>query len=243
MTSWLSRLIRLPLRLVPPNRPMRIWFGELRGWRWISGSATHGSWLGTYERETQAAFKHLIRPGDVVYDVGANAGFFTLLAAKLVGPTGLVVAFEPVPRNLQFLEQHLRLNDVRNVTVVPAAVSAASGSARFATSKNAAMGALADAGDLEVPIVVLDELISAGTLPPPAFVKIDVEGAESQVFAGAAQLLRDHHPAILLSEHGYVQHQQCSSLLESAGYELEPLRDGAADGNYVVLAKPRSPAV
>lgn len=96
----LRTVIRLPLRLVPPSKIMRIRSGALQGAKWIAGSAPHGSWLGTYERHVQRLFCERIHPGDVVLDIGANVGFFTLLASKLAGPDGHVHAFEPVPRNL-----------------------------------------------------------------------------------------------------------------------------------------------
>ena len=232
--NWLSRLIRLPLRLMPPNRAVRIVSGELRGWKWISGSATHGCWLGHYEREAQEIFVAAIRPGDVVYDVGANVGFYTLLASKLAGH-GSVVSFEPLPRNLALLERHLRLNAVRNVRVLPIAVSSRSGTARFATSHNPAMGGLTATGEIEVTTASLDDLIAARAIARPSFMKIDVEGAEHDVLTGAAKLLAEDRPTILLSAHGYLQHDRCLTLLRAAGYDVRVLRDGAADGNYVDL--------
>jgi FkbM family methyltransferase len=186
----LSRLLRMPLRLMPPGRVVRIVSGELRGWKWISGSATHGCWLGHYESEAQAIFLANIRPGDVVFDIGANVGFYTLLASKLAAH-GSVVAFEPLPRNLALLERHLRLNEVCNVRVLPIAVSSQSGTARFAAAHNPAMGGLTDSGDLEVTTASLDALIANGAIPRPSFLKIDVEGAEHDVLTGAAKLLAE----------------------------------------------------
>lgn len=71
----------------------------------------------------QSAFLRIVPPDGTVYDVGAHAGFFTLLASQLVGPGGRVVAFEPDPGNRSYLERHIRLNRVGNVTIVDAAVS------------------------------------------------------------------------------------------------------------------------
>jgi glycosyltransferase involved in cell wall biosynthesis len=70
-----SIAVRLPLRLVPRDRVRTILFGPLKGWRWISGSATHSAWLGTYEKPVQRLFKQLVKPGMIVFDVGANVGF------------------------------------------------------------------------------------------------------------------------------------------------------------------------
>lgn len=234
--GFIGRLIRLPLRLVPPNRVVRILTGGLRGWKWVTGSATHGAWIGTYEREAQRVFHELIRPGAVVYDIGANVGFFTLLGARLAGDAGFVYAFEPLPRNVELLERHLALNGVANARVLPVALSSQSGTARFHAAPNAAMGALSGEGELEVRVETLDALVRGGTLRPPTFLKIDVEGAEHDVLAGGEETLRRERPSILLSTHGSVQHARCVELLERFGFTLRLLRDPASDGNGVLLA-------
>jgi FkbM family methyltransferase len=235
LSRLFGRAIRLPLRLVPQQAVLRILTGPLRGMRWIAGAATHGCWLGTYERDVQRIFTEHIRSGDVVYDVGANAGFFTLLASKLAGANGTVYAFEPLPRNLEILEEHLRLNATANVHVFPLAVSDRSGQARFATGRNPAMGGLSGGGGIEVTTASLDEIRQ--DLRPPSFIKMDIEGGESAALAGAAALLRESGPTILLSAHGYEQHQVCTRFLRGEGYAIDLLVDGAADGNYVLLAK------
>ncbi|MGH9419338.1 MAG: FkbM family methyltransferase, partial [Thermoanaerobaculia bacterium] len=127
LRQLIGKMIRLPLRLVPRNAVVRIRSGELRGWRWIAGSSTHGCWLGTYEQHVQALFRKALRSGSVVLDVGANVGFFTLLASKLVGSSGHVYAFEPFPRNLYFLERHIHMNGLSNVTVQSIAITSQSG--------------------------------------------------------------------------------------------------------------------
>ena len=234
--SLVGRAIRLPLRLVPGGAVLRVLSGPLRGRRWIAGAATHGCWLGTYERLTQRVFVEHVRPGAVVYDVGANAGFFTLLASKLAGPSGAVYAFEPMERNLGFIREHVRLNGVTNVHVLPVAVSDRDGVVRFAAAANPAMGGLSAGGGIEVQSTTLDAV--ARTIPPPSFVKMDIEGAEHAALSGAAEVLRAARPVILLSEHGWEQHERCGALLESLGYDLKLLVDGTRDGNYVVLATP-----
>ncbi|HEX7155022.1 MAG TPA: FkbM family methyltransferase [Thermoanaerobaculia bacterium] len=225
-------MLRRLLRLIPPGTVMRVFTGRLRGARWVVGAGTHGCWVGTYERDAQQTFAAHIKPGDVVYDIGANVGFFTLLAARLAGDGGHVYAFEPLPRNLTFLRRHLTLNRLTNVTVLPLAVAAAPGVARFQEGSNPSMGGLAPEGTLEVETSSLDAL----DLRPPRFMKIDVEGAESEVLAGALRTLRTHRPVIHLSTHGWQQHEHCLAVLRGEGYRIELERDGTEDGNYVVLA-------
>jgi hypothetical protein len=114
--------------------------GPLRGARWIAGSANHGFWLGTFEPGKLRAFCEAVRPGDVVYDVGAHVGLYTLLAARRVGPAGHVFAFEPSHRNLAHLHRHCTLNHAANVRIVEAAVSDIDGMLAFA-GPNPAMAA------------------------------------------------------------------------------------------------------
>lgn len=99
-----------------------------------------------------------IQPGDVVFDVGAHVGYYTLLAAIHTGPKGKVYAFEPVPRNLAFLRKHLALNRIGNAEVVEAAVSSAAGLVRFDEMPSSSMGHISNSGGLEVHAVTLDQL-------------------------------------------------------------------------------------
>ncbi len=113
--SLMGRALRSPFRLIPASTAMPILQGPLRGRRWIVGSATHGCWLGSYEFETQRAFAGLVRAGDVVYDLGANVGFYSLLAARLAGDDGIVYSFEPLARNLDFLRKHVGINALKKL--------------------------------------------------------------------------------------------------------------------------------
>ena len=231
-----ANLVRLPLRLMPPASVIRIRSGELRGWRWIAGSSTNGCWLGTYERHMQRLFCEHIRPGATVFDVGANAGFFTLLASKLVGDSGRVYAFEPLPRNLDFLERHVQLNELANVHVEALAIAATSGEAHFRIARHASMGGLSEGGALRVVTASLDDLIASGRVARPGFIKMDIEGAESDALRGATELLAGGPLTIALSTHGWHQHETCWAILADAGFNLELLKDGAEDGDYLILA-------
>src|ERR1700744_2136549 len=121
--SLVGRALRSPFRLIPASATMPILQGPLRGRRWIVGSATHGCWLGSYEFETQRAFAGLVRRGDVVYDLGANVGFYSLLGARLAGEEGAVYSFEPLERNLGYLRSHIALNRLKNCVVVETAIA------------------------------------------------------------------------------------------------------------------------
>ena len=211
--------------------------GPLAGARWISSSGTHGCWLGLYERELQHLLVESLRPGDVFFDIGANVGFFSLLGSRLVGPTGRVVSFEPLPRNLELLRRHLNLNQTANLTVIPAAVADVEGVGCLSEAPSASQGALSERG-ISVALVSLDTLWAAGNVPTPSVLKIDVEGAESRVLTGARDLLSRSRPLVLLSTHGREQHEACWQILVELDYDLRLRRDGRHDGQYELIARP-----
>src|SRR4051794_37935389 len=116
--SFVGRLVRVPAHAIPARTVMRIRRGPARGMKWIAGSSIHGCWLGTYELEKQQVLERFVRPGMTVYDIGANAGFYTLFFSSLVGDTGRVFAFEPCPYAARFLIDHVQMNGLSNVRVI-----------------------------------------------------------------------------------------------------------------------------
>ena len=202
---------------------------------------------GIVEPGVQEAFRRHIAPGAVVYDVGANIGFFSLLAARLTGPTGRVHAFEPVPESADAIRDHARLNGLENVQVHALAAGARAGEAVLLRVGEASWSHLADRGwhpdtskQLSTQVTTLDALVDAGTVEPPDVVKIDVEGSEVDVLAGMAELLRAHAPIVICELHE--TNTEVLELLTTAGYEVENL-DGpmpVADAGPVhVLGRPR----
>ncbi len=211
----LGRIARLPLRLVPRDAVVPVLGGELRGCRWIVGSELHRCWLGWFELCKQRAVARLLRPGAVFYDVGANVGFYSLLAAK---KGCRVFAFEPSPRNILMLKQHIALNHL-NIEAIEAAVADRDGNAVFDAGPNSSMGALRDSGGLQVKVVSLDSL----ELPPPDFVKIDIEGGEYSALMGATRVIKENKPTIFLATHGAAMRERCPALLRSWNFEVTQL--------------------
>jgi len=234
--SWLGKILRLPLKLIPPHTVVPILQGRLRGRKWIVGSSTHGCWLGSYEYEQRIIFERIIKEGSIVFDIGAHVGFYTLLASIMVGPRGRVFAFEPVPRNLYYLKEHLRLNNVKNATVIKAAVSDSGGFTTFDEGPASSVGHLSPQGKLIVKTVALDELILRAGLPVPNYMKIDVEGTELLVLKGAEVTIAKHHPTLLLSIHGRDIREQCCRFLEAFNYHLEPIRTACLETTDEILA-------
>jgi FkbM family methyltransferase len=224
----LGRVLRAPLALLPEGLRVPVLQGPLRGKTWLVGAHTHGCWLGSYEHDKQLAFARLVPAGSVVYDIGANAGFYTLLGAVAAGPNGRVIAFEPLPRNLAFLHAHVRLNALDNVTILDVAIADVAGRARFASGATAAMGALSNTGELWVRTSTLDALVHSAVIPPPDVIKMDIEGGELRALQGARHVLARHSPTLLLATHEDGIHAACVELLFELGYECVPLEASSA---------------
>jgi len=224
--SLLGKALRFPLKLIPSDTVMPILQGRLKGKKWIAGSHTHGCWLGSYEYKERILFEKIVKKGSVVFDIGAHCGFYTLLASELVGPEGKVFAFEPFPKNINYLKEHIRLNNLSNVVVIEAAVSDIYGRSCFGLDANASSseGHLGVEGGIIVKTVSLDELVDKKEIPDPDYIKIDVEGAELSVLSGARRLVERKHPVLFVSTHGQNEYEGVVKLLGSFGYKLETLR-------------------
>jgi FkbM family methyltransferase len=217
----LGKAIRLPLRLVPKGAVMPIVRGPARGKRWVSSSAAHGYWLGSWELGTQRQFAAHLRSGDVVYDIGAHAGLYTLGSSDKVGPKGHVYSFEPLKRNIQFLRRHIELNRLTNCTVVEAAVCRSAGWRPFDSSGCHSEAHLSETGSAKVPAVSIDEFISAGPdRRPPSVIKIDARGAEMEILCGGRATIIEFSPRIFLFRYSEDENRQCSEFLSALGYSF-----------------------
>lgn len=219
-STFLGRLARYPLRILPRTMTVPILRGALKGKTWIVGSQRHAFWLGTYEPFLQKRMAHEVKKGGVFYDVGANVGFYSLLASTLVGP-GKVFAFEPWPLNVRYLKKHLSLNRINNVEAFEIAISDHIGTSSFAAEETGAMGRLQPAGGFEVATSTIDSLVYEKSLPPPVYIKMDIEGEEFRALMGAEKCFRMHKPKLFLATHGRAIHEECCRMLRGWGYELE----------------------
>jgi FkbM family methyltransferase len=221
--SYLGKLLRLPLKLLPADMAMPVLQGPMRGMRWIVGSGDHGYWLGSYELDFQRMLAGKIQAGEIVYDIGAHVGYYTLLASRAVGPEGHVYSFEPLPRNAHFIERHLHINRLGNVMFKQVAVADQTGRVNFGGGVSSSTGRIIPQGKFEVQAVKLDDLLSSGEIQPPRVMKIDVEGAEGAVLQGSVSLLEKHGPQIFLATHGAQAREDCAEFLDKLGYSLEPI--------------------
>lgn len=164
-----------------------------------------------YEIENTRIFSSILQAGDTVIDVGANIGWFTVLAAELVGPTGHVVAFEPSHANMEKIIYNVGLNGFKNVELVEGAVSDEVGKADFylnpyGNGGHALWDMQKNKPDREASTVTqvakftLDQYFEKWAHRPPRIIKIDTEGHDSRVVAGAQKILEKWHPPFILSE-------------------------------------------
>lgn len=244
---FVGRLLRAAARLHREGSITTIRSGRAKGLQWRRYRRfVNGYWVGTYEIPLQEAIWGHLAPEQVFYDVGANAGFFSLIAARAVGPAGQVIAFEPLPENAACIEQQFQLNELAHCRVVEAAVGEKTGTARFQCGIDPSMGKLvSEAGPEQavraVPTVSLDEFVARENLTPH-LVKMDIEGGEVAALRGARRLLHSQTPPKLLIE----IHEGCCApvgeLLAEAGYEVfDPggvRLKSLADGIHVLAIHP-----
>jgi FkbM family methyltransferase len=221
--------------------------GPGQGLRFDAGQYTSRFASGEYERPVQDALAALVRQGDVCYDVGANLGFFSVLNGRLVGPAGIVYAFEPVPGNASVIERNARLNRQENIKVMRTALCRADGKGELLLARHVGGAVLKSAGSppdpagsIAVETASLDTLVGHHRIRPPNVVKIDVEGAEMEVLQGMEGVLRAWGPAVIVelddetAESCERKAALCRSFLHDLGYRTKLLANSYPDGRWFV---------
>lgn len=167
--------------------------------------------LGAYEPWVVDTLRRELRPGDFCIDVGGHIGYHALLMSKVVGPTGLVVVFEPFPPSFKFLQENVALNSVTNMKAENMALSDRRQTLRLTFSAGEELSMTPSVGSyavkgrsetVEVPAVPLDSYLEP-LEKAPSLIQIDVEGAELSVLRGAEATLRRHRPRLLVEIHGW----------------------------------------
>ena len=230
-----------PVRSQLPNgKVLRLWS---RGDDWISNQVFWRGWAG-YEPETTPLFFELAREADVVIDVGAFVGFYSLLAA-LANPHGRVIAFEPMDDNAERFRRHIELNDLDNVELVRAAVSAESGSAELfhlggphPSSTSLVRDFMSPNGDLHasvVPTVALDTFLEDREVRSVSLVKLDIETGEPDALRGMVHTLERDRPAIFCEVLSTDVGARVQEILEPLGYRfLHLTTEGPLERDQIV---------
>lgn len=262
--SWL-RFASENQHRVPQLRPVFAWGASLvkqqdavimhgvgEGLRFNAGRSHSAFILGTHEKPIQGLLAAALKPGTVYYDIGANVGFFAVLAGRLVGKNGKIVCFEPMPDNASQIERNAKMNGFENIAVRREALSDSNTTATFLTSHEPTWGKLASvgkqpgrpAGETTVEVVRLDDLIEKEELPAPQIIKMDIEGAEVGALEGARRTLEKNRPLIAMELHG--TNDGVLDVLTSLDYEARavgfttPIRE--IKHEVYIIAAPRERA-
>jgi FkbM family methyltransferase len=198
--------------------------------------------MEVFEKQEIQIVERFLKEGDIFVDIGANGGFYTVIAAKIVGSSGHVYAIEPGIRELNLLRQNISVNNLTNVTIIEKAVSNKKGNARFAISKDGAMNSLLENSHpdqkieewQDVELTTVDDIVRDFKIEKVDFIKIDVEGAEKFVHSDS------HNPIVLFEasdltseSFGYLTKDLLSTLLDEknflyyigAGNKLMPISE------------------
>jgi len=228
---------RLVFGKLLPRLAYPVIFGPLRGARFVLGTLSGecggvSVYFNAVEPQQTSALVNTLNRGQVFFDIGANVGYYSILASRLVGMQGSVIAIEPVIRNLFQLYKHTILNKANNVTILPAACADSLSLSAFSSGINYSEGHLVGENANKgkgfrnvvsvVPTVTVDAVVKELDVFPDV-IKIDVEGAEYLVLKGARATLLRARPRIFLSVHSESLRSTCLEYLEVFGYTFEEL--------------------
>jgi FkbM family methyltransferase len=230
--SWASR------KLLP--RDTLVWIQIQHGpaaglWIRVNPRTGQNVQQGIGEPHVQQTLVDHLRPGMTFYDLGANIGYFSLIAARLVGPKGSVISFEADPEIAARLRENLARNNFLHAAVEQKAVWSTDTIVSFArvdpdTSPDRGLGHVCadSSGDtITVEAISLDRYVTPQNSPD--FLKCDVEGAETEVFRGADRLLAEKRTILLVEMHSPENHRALTQKFAELGYTVRNL-----DENHIL---------
>ena len=226
----LANAIHSFLNRLPGERfPVVACHGPLEGCRMRLDWHLHRSFMyGTWEPEVVKAISAEVQRGSVVADIGAHIGYYTLLLARLVGPQGIVYAFEPVPENFEALSENIRLNHCDWAKPLQMAVLEHAGHVEVSVPAGepfpeTASVARGQGGQRKsFGTISVDEFV-AESHAPISFIKLDAEGAEEQILRGARETIASAHPTWLVELHqfdAYGERHPALTQLRESGYDI-----------------------
>jgi len=229
--SWFANFAHKLLNRLPVNRDEALdCQGDLEGFRmYTEWKRYRGVVYGSWEPEVSAIVKKSVQKGMTALDVGGHIGYYTLLLARLVGPDGRVFSFEPSPDNFEFLEKNVRINALAHVSLSRKALFSRAGTFTMTipdaatNSGGASIVHAVGSASIAIETMTLDSFCE-GNAAQPAFVKMDVEGAEYDVLIGGEKTIRTNRPKMLIELHhfdGNIGGHPVPALLKSWGYEVE----------------------
>jgi len=225
LADWLKRVLRVKRRVVETPSGLKLWLDP------VSHFGQHVVSPEGYEMQMSSLLKGLLRKGDVFVDVGANEGYYSVLASLASGG-GPVFALEPQSRLIPVIEENLRLNGCRNATVSHLALSDHVGKETFHLQASTNTGSSGffnprsrGTGTEVVSTMRMDDYFAKHRIKQVRLMKVDCEGAEKLVMAGGRETLRsrgievlawEYHPGIVSDE----EIAEMDSFLKECGYVL-----------------------
>jgi FkbM family methyltransferase len=222
------------MRMLPPGS--RVWIrvprGQAKGlWIFADPRFDPDYCNGQHEAWAQDLLRKHLKPGDCFYDVGAHVGFFSLIAARIVGASGCVTAFEPDSGNAAVFRANCERNQMPQISLMQAAVWISSGQIAFERAEQASSGMegrVIEGGSavgetVRVAGIALDDYVFKQGGKPPSLVKIDAEGGESAVLMGAKAVLDRYKPSLLCEIHDPANVGELADFLTRIGYSVQDL--------------------
>jgi len=192
-------------------------------------SAWEVNCLQGYEKSVFDRLSRIVRRGQVIYDIGASLGQYSIWFSRAIGKNGHVYCFEANPLCIYWLQVNLELNQATNCEILPIALTDGSGTIRFTINYgNSAIGITRDSPfyeskighEIDVSGCRLDELLETYLLRKPDLIKIDVEGAEESLIIGMENTLTRHRPVLILEVHGQATAKNTFHRLDDLGYSF-----------------------
>jgi FkbM family methyltransferase len=200
---------------------------------------------GKYELQVQTALLTHLKPGSVLYDVGAHIGVVSMFASGLVGSGGAIFAFEADPENAERIRAHAQRNNLSHIQVFSYAVWSSDGQVRFErasadSSRNQGSVAKLSTGPrqdvIAVESITLDSFANGHLLP--TLIKVDVEGTEAEVLRGCSQIFVRSQPVVICEIHNRQAEEDVSKYLRQRNYSLKWLADSVQFPRHLLAMPP-----
>ena len=230
-----------------PKKTALIQKGPLKGFRWNINITDTRYILGEYESSQTELILSKLKNKTKFIDIGANAGYFSLIA-KSKFPNIEITLFEPLPINIEHIDQHFSENNMTEAyTLKKVAIGEQTGETEFSDSGNAAANTIMKESSLmnsskkiKVQIETIDQNASSLNWDAETFLKIDIEGAEFMALKGGEQYFKKYHPEFILATHDcHVPgvEKQCLDFIQELGYQYELIKDDKISGqtDYLVF--------
>ncbi|MCB9225115.1 MAG: FkbM family methyltransferase [Crocinitomicaceae bacterium] len=240
------KIILKSLRTLGVNSLFKIRKGVLKGQKWSVSIPDSRYIAGEYEEALSELVVDQVSKSKRFIDIGANAGYFSLVAAKYGQKDVEHLAIEPFPENVDLLNKHLSVNNIKDVNVKEMAISDQNGEIEFSDSGNLAANTYKTESSvfsnkvIKVKTMTLDQLAEENQLNESCFLKIDVEGAEYDVLKGGKIYLSQFKPDLVLATHdNHVKGVKvdCLNFLSEIGYKCSTLADVKIDGQEDFFCK------